>query len=112
MSQPRNATVGPVDGILYVIYEDSSIWVYRPPTRELSRASTATSKGRAGSAARATVARTYLAKTPAAGKRAMAKGLDRFLEAETPEEGPRAFEALAERLEVDADRAGFGSCLL
>jgi transposase-like protein len=44
-------------------------------------------------------------KTPAARKQVMAKGLDRVLEADTPEEAHRAFQGLADRLEGDADRA-------
>lgn len=34
MSQPRIATVDPVDGTLYIIYEDSSVWAYRPRAKE------------------------------------------------------------------------------
>ena len=49
--------------------------------------------------------RNVLDKTPAARKQAMAKGLDRVLEADTPEEARRAFQGLADRLEGDADRA-------
>lgn len=34
MTKPTLATVDPVDGTLYVIYEDSSVWAYRPPSKE------------------------------------------------------------------------------
>jgi transposase-like protein len=49
--------------------------------------------------------RNVLDKTPAAWKEAMARGLDRVLEADTPEEARRAFQELADRLEGQADRA-------
>lgn len=34
MSKPALAAVDPVDGTLYVIYEDGEIWAYRPPAGE------------------------------------------------------------------------------
>lgn len=34
MSNPALATVDPVDGTLYLIYEDNSVWAYRPPSKE------------------------------------------------------------------------------
>jgi len=46
-----------------------------------------------------------LDKTPVVRKQAMAKGMDRVLEADTPGEPRRAFQGLADRLEGDADRA-------
>lgn len=49
--------------------------------------------------------RNVLDKTPAARKQAMARGLDRILEADTPKEARRAFQGLADRLEGQAGRA-------
>lgn len=34
MNHPTLVTVDPVDGTLYVIYEDSSVWAYRPPAKK------------------------------------------------------------------------------
>lgn len=34
MAAPSLATIDPVDGTLYVIYEDGAVWAYRPPPEE------------------------------------------------------------------------------
>ena len=34
MNRPTLAMVDPVDGTLYVLYEDSSVWAYRPPSKQ------------------------------------------------------------------------------
>lgn len=37
MTEPRLATVDPVDGTLYVVYGDGTVWAYRPPAEERLR---------------------------------------------------------------------------
>lgn len=34
MTAPALATIDPVDGTLYVIYENGAVWAYRPPSEE------------------------------------------------------------------------------